>query len=216
MPKGEIEIVDPTAAERAAGRRAAESRATVPHLELGVEVEMSAALAYARDASVTTTAVLVWAVALALRDWPRANAAYRDGRFELYSSVNVGVVLGSLTPTLFDADRKNVAELDRELKELSARGERGELRPPEFSGATFTFADLGPQGVDQPSIVITPPQAGAAAAGAIRAAAVVRDGAIVHGEMMRFVLAADQRILFGGQATGFLSAIKQLLEVGSL
>ena len=212
MPKGEVEIVEPTAAERALGRRAAESRATVPHLELGVDVDMSAA----RAAYGPTTAVLVRAVALALRDHPRANAAYRDGRYELYSSVNVAVALGRATPTLFDADDKSVAVLDGELTDLAARAERGELRPPELSGATFTLADLGPLGIDQPSILITPPQAGAVAAGAVRAAALPRDGAIVPREMMRLVVVADQRILFGEQAAGFLGRIKQLLEVGSL
>jgi pyruvate dehydrogenase E2 component (dihydrolipoamide acetyltransferase) len=216
MPKGEIEGVEPTASERALGRRAAESRATVPHLELGVEVEMSAARALADAAGVSITAVLIRAVALALRDYPRANAAYRDGRFELYSNVNVGVVIGSVTPTLPDADTKTVAELDRELAEISARADRGELRPPELSGATFTLADLGPLGIDLPSVLITPPQAAAGAAGAIRAAAIVRDGAILHGEMMRFVVAADQRILFGEQAAGFVGRIKELLEVGNL
>jgi pyruvate dehydrogenase E2 component (dihydrolipoamide acetyltransferase) len=211
-----MEVIEPTAAERTAGRRAAESRATVPHLELGVDIEMSAAHAFARAEQVSTTAVLIRAVGLALREHPRANAAYRDGHFELYSSVNIAVVLRNATPTVFDADAKPVAELDHELIELSERAERRELRPPDMSGATFTLADLGPVGIDQPSIVITPPQAGAAAAGAIRAAAIARGGAIVHGEMMRFVLAADQRILFGEHATAFLGGIRQLLEVGSL
>jgi pyruvate dehydrogenase E2 component (dihydrolipoamide acetyltransferase) len=216
MPRGEVEIVEPTAGERALGRRAAESRATVPHLELGVDIEMSAALKLAAAQGISTTALLVRAVALALREHPRANAAYRDGHFELYSKINVGVALAGTTPTLFDADQKPVAELDRELAELSARSERGELRPPELSGATFTLADLGALEIDQPSLVITPPQAGGAAAGAIRAAAIPRDGAIVHAEMMRFVLVADQRILFAEQAAELLQRIKHLLEVGSL
>jgi pyruvate dehydrogenase E2 component (dihydrolipoamide acetyltransferase) len=216
VPRGDVKILEPTPAERALGRRAAESRATVPFLELGIDVEMSAALAAARAQQVSTTAMLVRAVAVALRAHPRVNAAYRDGRFELYPNINIAVVLGGAAPTLFDADVKEVSQLDRELSELSARAAGGALRPPELAGATFTFADLGALGIDQPSVLITPPQAAAAAAGAIRATAIARDGAIVHGEMTRFVLAADQRILFGEQVAAFLGQIKQLLEVGSL
>jgi pyruvate dehydrogenase E2 component (dihydrolipoamide acetyltransferase) len=216
LAKGEVELIEPTPAERTVGRRAAESRATVPHLELGVDVEMTAARGVARAEGVSMTAVLIRAVAIALRDHPRANAAYRDGHYELYSSVNIAVMLGKATPTLFDADTKTVTALEDELRELSARAERGELRPPDLSGATFTLADLGPAGIDHPSILITPPQAGAAAAGAIRAVAIVRDGAIVQGEIMRFVLASDLRILSGEQATTFLGRVKQLLEVGSV
>jgi pyruvate dehydrogenase E2 component (dihydrolipoamide acetyltransferase) len=220
MSKGEVEIVEPTAAERAVARRVAESRATVPDLEFGVEVSIDAALGLASAQDVTVRAVLLRACALALRQVPRANAAYRDGRFELYSNVNVGVVLaaseGPVTPTVFDADDKSLAELDGELAGLVERAARGELRPPELSGATFTLADLGEFGVDRPSIVITPPQAAAVAAGAIRAAAVVREGAIVLGRMMQLTVVADHRILYGAEAAQFVGRIKQLLEVGNL
>jgi pyruvate dehydrogenase E2 component (dihydrolipoamide acetyltransferase) len=216
MSRGESEIVEPTQVERALARRVAESRATVPDLELGVEVEMSASVALAQARGTGITAALLRACALALREHPRANAAYRDGRFELYSSINIGVVMPAATPTLFDAADKPLTDLDAELESLSERGERGELRPPELSGATFTLADLGRLGIDRPGIVITPPHAAAIAAGAIREAAVARQGAIVPGLMMQLTLAADQRILYGAHAARFLGRIKQLLEVGSL
>src|ERR1019366_2305460 len=86
--KGETTVLEPTRAERAIARRNAETRATVPDLELGTEVEIDPALA---AAGASLTAVLVRACALALRDHPRANAAYRDGHYELYSRVNVAV-----------------------------------------------------------------------------------------------------------------------------
>ncbi len=216
MSRGESEVLEPTPAERTLGRRVAESRATVPDLELGVEVEMSASVALAGAQGTDTTAVVLRACALALREHPRANAAYRDGRFELYPSINVGVLLPAATPTVFDAADKPLAGLDAELQALSERAERGELTPPELSGATFTFVDLGRLGIDRPGIVITPPHAAALAAGTVREAAVARQGAIVPGLMMQLTLAADQRILQGVQAARFLGRIKQLLEVGTL
>ena len=119
-------------------------------------------------------AVLARACALALRQVPRANGAYRDGRFELYSRVNVGVTVdtpeGYVAVTLFDADRKSAIELEAELERLSARARSGELTPPELSGATFTLTNLGRYGVAGATAVIVPPHAAALAAGAVRAA----------------------------------------------
>ncbi|HWE34272.1 MAG TPA: 2-oxo acid dehydrogenase subunit E2 [Solirubrobacteraceae bacterium] len=214
--KGEVEIVEPTAAERAHARRVAEARATVPDLELGVVVEMSAALALASEAQVSITVVLLRACALALAEHPRANGAYRDGRFELYSSVNIALALERSSPVILDAAETSLAELHGEIEQLTQRAERGELRPPELSGATFTFADLGALGVDRPSIVITPPQAAAVAAGTVRAVPTVSNGAIVPGHEMVLALSADGRILNGTQAGAFIASVKQLLEVSRL
>jgi pyruvate dehydrogenase E2 component (dihydrolipoamide acetyltransferase) len=213
--KGEVEIVEPTPAERALARRVAEARATVPDLELGVVVEMSAALSLASETRVSITAVVLRACALALAEHPRANAAYRDGRFELYSSVNIALALEHSSPVIFDAVDKSLAELSAEVSELTQRAERGELRPPELSGATFTYADQGALGIDRPSIVITPPQAAALAGGTVRAVPTVRDGAIVPGHEMVLALAADNRILNGTHAGAFIARVKQLLEVST-
>jgi pyruvate dehydrogenase E2 component (dihydrolipoyllysine-residue acetyltransferase) len=214
--KGEVEIVEPTAAERALSRRVAEARATVPDLEVGVVVEMSAALSLAAETRVSITAVVLRACALALSEHPRANAAYRDGRFELYSSVNIALALEHSSPVIFNAVDRSLAELSAEVGQLTQRAERGELRPPELSGATFTYADQGAVGIDRPSIVITPPQAAAVAAGTVRAVPTVRDGAIVPGHEMVLTLAADNRILNGTHTGAFIARVKQLLEVARL
>src|SRR5664279_3632091 len=107
--KGQTTIVEPSRAERSIARRTAEVRATVPDLELSAEVDASALLV-ATAAGASPAAVLVRACAQALRAHPRANAAYRDGRYELYSRVNVAVTVptedGWLSPTLLDADTK--------------------------------------------------------------------------------------------------------------
>lgn len=212
--KGSVQVVEPTQAERTVARRSAEARATVPDLELSVEVDMGARVGL----QVPSTAILVRAVALALREHPRANAAYRDGQFELYSRVNVGVTLpqvdGQVTATLFDADRKGLSELASEIDVLQRRA--AELTSPERSGATFTLIDLGMYGVSRASPIISAPQAAGLAAGEIRHAPVVRDAGVVPGEVMTLTLACDHRILYGAEAAGFLAHIRQLLEHGTL
>jgi pyruvate dehydrogenase E2 component (dihydrolipoamide acetyltransferase) len=213
VSRGEIEIVEPSAAERAVSRRVAESRATVPFLDLGVEIAMDRAVALAHDRQASTGAVALRTVALALREHPRANAAYRDAQFELYSRVNVAVVLGGNdAATVFDADTKSIEELNAEVAELAGRAERGELTSPERASATATFADLGPLGVDRPSIVPAGSQASAIAIGTILERPVLRDGAIVPGQTMQLTLACDHRILYGATAARFAARIKELLE----
>jgi pyruvate dehydrogenase E2 component (dihydrolipoamide acetyltransferase) len=218
--KGVTEVVEPDRGERLIGRRAAESRATIPDLELGAEVEITSALALAKRAGVSSAAVLVRACALALLDVPAANGSYRDGRIELHSRINVAVVVHDgrrqSGPTVLDANEKDLAQLDAELQALSQRARAGELTGPDLSGATFTVADLGPLGVDRPGIVIPGGQAAAVAAGTIREAPVVRDGAIVPGHVMALTLASDHRILYGAEAARFLARIKELLQEGNL
>ena len=113
---------------------------------------------------------------------PRANGAYRDGRFELYSRVNIGIVVADedayLIPTVFDADEKSLAELTTRSSALTAAARRGRAEPPAYAGATFTLSTSARSASPASTIVVSSPQAAALAAGAIRGAPVVRDGAI--------------------------------------
>lgn len=218
--RGETQTEEPTRAQRTIARRAAESRATVPDLESTVEVDMLAALSLQQARSCSMTAILVRACALALREVPRANGAYRDGRFELYSRVNVGLVVAGADalsiPVVFDADKKPLSELAEEVDRLADRAAAGALTPPELSGATFTLSDVGAYGIASASPVIVPPHAAAVATGAVRAVATVRDGVIAPGHTMTVTLAADHRILYGREAYRFLAAIKERLELGTV
>jgi pyruvate dehydrogenase E2 component (dihydrolipoamide acetyltransferase) len=221
--KGEITVQEPTRAERTIARRSAEARATVPDLELSTEVEVSSALALAEEIAGghfshrhIWTSVLVRACALVLRAHPLANAAYRDGHYELYSRVNVGVVLqtdeGFTTPTVLDADRKSLAQVSGELETLAFRAQAGELTPPELAGATCTLTDLSDFCVTRAGALLVPPHAVALAAGAVKRTPVVRNGAVVPGRVLSLTLACDGRILFGARAARVLDALTATLE----
>jgi pyruvate dehydrogenase E2 component (dihydrolipoamide acetyltransferase) len=214
--RGETRVEEPTRAQRTIARRAAESRATIPDIELAVEADMTAGAALARAHACSLLSLLISACALALREVPRANGAYRDGHFELYSRVNIGLVVASgdalSIPVVFDADHKPLAELAEEAERLMARAAGGELTPPELSGATFSLSDVGTHGIASASPVIVPPHAAAVAAGAVRDTARVKDGTIVPGQAMTLTLAADHRILYGELAFRFLTAIKRHAE----
>jgi pyruvate dehydrogenase E2 component (dihydrolipoamide acetyltransferase) len=218
--KGEPEIRSLSRAEEAIIRRSAETRATVPDLELGRQLDARALLELARDRDCSTTSVLVRACALALSEHPYANAAYRDGHYELYPRVNVAVTVQTartyVAPVVIDADKKPLDRLSAEIEGAVTRARTGELTPPELAGATFTLTDLGTLGVTQAGVLLTPPQAAAIAAGAITPAPVVRDGAVVASHTLSLTLAGDARIMFGARAASFLARIGELLERGRL
>jgi pyruvate dehydrogenase E2 component (dihydrolipoamide acetyltransferase) len=222
--KGRAHIEEPTRAERAVARRAAESRATVPVFELTVVVDMSAMVAARRELRTAAgagsipslTATVVRACALALGEHPRANGAYRDGHFELHARVNVGVTMMTsesfAVPTITDADTKTALEITDELRPLAASVRAGTITSPELAGATFTMSNLGALGVANFSPPVLPPQAAILAVGAVRAVPVVRDGDIVAGHEMNLTLTCDHRILYGTHAAEFLTRIRTLLE----
>ena len=223
--KGGVTTLEPSRAERLIARRAAESRATVPGFELTMVVDTSPILAARGDLRATTgpesvpslTAVIIKACGLALREHPRANASYRDGHFELYSRVNVGVAIAAgdsfIVPAITEADTKTALAIDAELRPLAARASAGTITPPELAGATFTVYNLGMLGVSTFNPPVVPPQAAILAAGAARQVPVVRDGDIVPGYEMTLTLACDHRILYGAHAAKFLARIRALLEL---
>jgi pyruvate dehydrogenase E2 component (dihydrolipoamide acetyltransferase) len=162
------------------------------------------------------TGLIARACALALREHPRANAGYRDGQFELYPRINLGLLMQSgddLEPaTVFDADARPLAELTEVIADLRARA--GSLTQPERSGATFTLTHHQETGVAWESPLVWTGQAAAVAAGAVREAAVVRGGEVAVGQQMTIRLACDHRILYGPPAARFLARSKELLEHG--
>lgn len=223
--KGKTSYEDLTKTQQVITRRMSESKATAPHFYLRASVDMSRAVAGRAllkeaagegDPVPSFNDMVVKACALALREHPRANGAYRDGRFELYSRVNVGVAVAAedtlVVPTLFDADRKGLRQIATESRALSKKVREGQITPPELSGATFTVSNLGMYGIDGFSAVINPPQAAILAVGAIEQRPVVRDGEIAAAHLMQIDLACDHRILYGAPAAEFLARVRALLE----
>ncbi len=224
--KGEVTYEELSKLQQVVARRMAESKATAPHFYLQAEIDMSAAvegrkhvkeLAGEGDVVPTFNDMVVKACALALREFPRANGAYRDGRFELYSRVNVGVAVAAddalVVPTIFDADKKGLREIATDTRALAGRVREGKITPPELSGGTFTVSNLGMFGITNFQAVINTPQAGILAVGALGPKPVVSDsGTVVVRQLMGVTLACDHRILYGADGARFLARIRALLE----
>ncbi len=214
--KGEITVLELERHERTHARRSAESRATVPTIEFSNIANVGNLLQREAEVGCGITACVVSAAAHALRAVPRVNGSYRDGRYELYSRVNVGVTLIGdglyATPTIFDADGKSPAELGVELAGFFTRAREAELHPSELTGATFTVVGSSEYDIVALTPLILPPQAGALAFGPVRDVPVVRDGEVVPGQTMQLSLAVDHRIVYGHHAAAFLGEVKAFLE----
>jgi pyruvate dehydrogenase E2 component (dihydrolipoamide acetyltransferase) len=218
--KGASTDVELTRAQQTTARRTAESKATIPHLTLQLDVDMEACLALqAQLQTVPHSDIVVKACALALREHPTANASYRDGRLQLHSRVNVGVTIATadslVVPTVFDADRKSLQEIARETQALAERVRAGTISPPELSGATFTVTDLGSYGVRSFAAIINPPQAGILSVGALEPRAVVHEGQVLARNFLTLTLSCDHRILYGADAAQLLARVRELLETPS-
>lgn len=219
--KGENEFVEYSRARQSMSRRIAESKATIPHIYLQVETDVSALLRRREEirqdgVAPTVNDLVIKATALALRGHPRVNSTYRDGGIELHSRINIGVAVdtpdGSLTPVITDADSKTLTEIATEIRTLSARARSGEITPPEQAGATFAISNLGMLGINSSEPVVNPGQAAKLAVGAVTARPVVRGGEVVPGEVMTLDLSCDHRVLHGGEAARFLTEVKANLE----
>ncbi|MDP9135729.1 MAG: 2-oxo acid dehydrogenase subunit E2, partial [Actinomycetota bacterium] len=222
--RGEVTHQDLTRLQKTVARRMAESKATAPDFVLTVEVDMEEAVALRKQLKVAAgedpapsfNDFVIKASALALRDFPRANGAYRDGKFELYGRVNVGVAVAGqdalVVPTVFDADTKSLGHIARESRAVAERVRAGAITPPELSSGTFTVSNLGMYGIKRFVAVINPPQAAILAVGTLEPRPVVRERKVEVRSMMELTLSCDHRILYGTDAAAFLARIREYLE----
>jgi pyruvate dehydrogenase E2 component (dihydrolipoamide acetyltransferase) len=221
--KGETTVVEISSTQKVIARRMAESKATVPDFQVRTEADVTDLLALraqmkaARDTAPSVNDFVVKACGLALREHPRANGAYRDGAFELYGRVNVGVAVAGegtlVVPTIFDADAQPVTAIARATRALAERVRGGTITPPELSGGTFTVSNLGMFGVTSFTAVVNPGQAAILAVGAaVERPALAADGTLTQRSLMELSLSCDHRILYGADAAQFLARVRALLE----
>jgi pyruvate dehydrogenase E2 component (dihydrolipoamide acetyltransferase) len=221
--KGEAEVVELTRLQQTVARRMAESKATAPDFSISLTVDMTQAVELRKrlkevaDPAPSFNDMVVKASAIALTEHPRVNGAYRDGKFELYEKVNIGIAVAALdalvVPTVFDADRKSLGQISRDARAAAEKVRERTITPPELSGATFTVSNLGMFGIEHFVAIINPPQASILTVGKLaKQPAVDESGRIVARDQMSLSLVCDHRILYGADGAQFLARVKALLE----
>jgi pyruvate dehydrogenase E2 component (dihydrolipoamide acetyltransferase) len=221
------EWLELTNIQRLTGQRLAESSQIVPQFSLEAGVDMSKALEFrqahlerivaASGERLSITTILVKVVAIALKEAPRANASFIDGRIKLHKSIHIGVAVGTedglIVPVIKDADQKTLLQISQEMVAIRHKAARMHFDPDDLSGGTFTISNLGMVGVDRFKALINPPQSAILAVGRISKIPVgLPDDSIALRPMMNLTLTIDHRTLDGYQAAKLLAELKKLLE----
>jgi len=206
-------------------RRLTESKQTVPHFYLTIDVDaepllaaraqMMAALEKQKE-KVSVNDLLIKACAVALRLVPECNASFMGDSIHYHQRVDISVAVavpdGLLTPVVRDADKKGVLQIAREVRELAGRAKEKKLKPEEMSDGTFSISNLGMFDIESFSAVINPPEGAILAVGTVRDEAVVRDGQLVAGKRLRLTLSCDHRVVDGAIGARWLQALRGVLE----
>ncbi|HNP84916.1 MAG TPA: dihydrolipoamide acetyltransferase family protein [Kouleothrix sp.] len=214
---------------RAIARAMNDAKPGIPHIYVTVEVDMGAAMKLrqqinesgAAAVKVSVNDLVVKAAAKALAKLPVVNTSFAttsEGQPGVvrHDQVNVSVAValddGLIAPVIKDADKKSIGTIAAEVKDMAGRAREGKIKQNELEGATFQVTNLGMYGVVEFGSIITVPQVASLAVGAVRQVPVVRDGAIVVGEVMNVTLSADHRIVDGAVAAQYLAELRKLLE----
>ena len=212
-----------TAMRRVIARRLTESKQTIPHFYLTVDCEIDELLRFRAELNAKSEAYrisvndfVIRAAALALRQVPAANASWSDEAILLWDSIDIAVAValedGLITPIVKSADRKGLATIASETKDLAERARAGKLKLEEFQGGTFSISNLGMFGVRDFAAVINPPHGGILAVGAGEQRPVVKNGALAIATVMSCTLACDHRVVDGAVGARFLAAFKKFVE----
>lgn len=227
------EIVSLSNMRRTIARRLVESKTTIPHYQVTVEVAMDALVDLRKQLNeqlesqgvkLSVNDFLVRACALAMHKHPYVNSRWvgipGSENIELLANVNVGIAIaldeskggGLVVATLRDADQIGLRQISAQSKAISDKARTKGLTIEEMADATFTISNLGMFGVDHFTAIINPPNVAILAVGAAIQKPVVRNDQIVPGWVMSMTMSSDHRVVDGAMAAAYLNSVKALLE----
>lgn len=203
-------------------KRLSESLFTAPHFYLTIQVDMDSAMAARTKINevapikVSFNDIVIKAVAVALKQHPNVNSSWLGDKIRYNEHVNVGVAIavdeGLLVPVVRFADGKTLSHISAEVKDYAQRAKAKKLQPKDWEGSTFTVSNLGMFGIDQFTAIINSPDSCILAVGGIQQVPVVKNGAVIPGNIMKLTLSCDHRVVDGATGAAFLQTVKSLLE----
>jgi pyruvate dehydrogenase E2 component (dihydrolipoamide acetyltransferase) len=203
-------------------KRLAESKFSAPHfyvtmmIDMDKAVEGRAKLNEGGKIKISFNDLVLKACAVALRQHPAVNSSWLGDKIRVNHHINIGVAVavedGLLVPVVRFADMKSLTQIGKEVKDLAQKAKDKKLQPSEWEGNTFTISNLGMFGVDEFTAIINPPDACILAVGGISQVPVVKNGAVVPGNIMKVTLSCDHRVVDGATGAAFLQTLKSLLE----
>lgn len=227
------EIVSLSNMRRTIARRLVESKTTIPHYQVTIEVAMDALVDLRKQLNeqletqgvkLSVNDFLVRACALAMHKHPYVNSRWVGNpgseNIELLANVNVGIAIaldeskggGLVVATLRDADQIGLRQISAQSRALADKARTKGLTIEEMADATFTISNLGMYGVDHFTAIINPPNVAILAVGAAIQKPVVRGDQVVPGWVMSMTMSSDHRVVDGAMAAAYLNSVKTLLE----
>ncbi len=209
---------------RTIAQRLGESKRDIPHFYLAADCRIDALLEARRqlndtlegDYKVSVNDFVVRAAAVALRLVPAANVSFDTDALIHHGTVDVAVAVategGLITPIVRNADRKGLADISAEVRDLATRARAGRLSPKEYSGGSFSVSNLGMYGIDSVYAIVNPPHAGILGVGQGEPRPVVEGGTVVPATVMTCTLSADHRAIDGAVGAEWLATFKRLIE----
>ena len=193
-----------------------------PHFYLTMSIDMDSAM-QARtkinefaSVKISFNDLVLKAVAVALKQHPNVNSSWLGDKIRYNEHINIGVAVavedGLLVPVVRFADGKSLSQISAEVKDFAQRAKTKKLQPSDWEGSTFTISNLGMFGIDEFTAIINPPDACILAVGGIQQVPVVKNGAVVPGNVMKVTLSCDHRVVDGATGSAFLQTLKALLE----
>jgi len=223
-PAGQVsyEEVPVSQMRKVIARRLAESMFTAPHFYVTMTVDMDkviesrARMNEVSPVKISFNDIVLKAVAVALKQHPAINSSWLGDKIRINHHVNIGVAVaiedGLLVPVVRFADTKSLSQISAEVKDLAQRAKNKKLQPADWEGSTFTISNMGMFGVDEFTAIINPPDACILAISSIQPVPVVKNGAVVPGNIMKLTLSCDHRVVDGATGSAFLQTVKNLLE----
>ena len=203
-------------------RRLAESKFSAPHFYLTMEINMDKAVEARKSINevspvkISFNDMIIKAAAAALRQNPDVNVSWLGDKMRKNHHIHIGVAVavkdGLLVPVIRFADNKSLSHIAVEVKELAQKAHDKKLQPSEWEGSTFSISNLGMFGIEDFTAIINPPDACIMAVGAIKETAIVKNGQLVPGNVMKVTLSCDHRAVDGAVGSAFLKTFKSLLE----
>ncbi|MGZ3753744.1 MAG: 2-oxo acid dehydrogenase subunit E2 [Mucilaginibacter sp.] len=207
---------------KAISRRLSESLFTAPHFYVTMSIDMDQAIAArakindVAPVKISFNDFVLKACAVALRQHPVINSSFQGDKIRFNEHVHIGVAVavdeGLLVPVIKFADGKTLSHISAEVKDFAQKSKAKKLQPNEMEGSTFTISNLGMFGVDEFTAIINTPNACILAVSGIQAVPVVKNGAVVPGNIMKVTLSCDHRVVDGASGAAFLQTLKSLLE----
>jgi pyruvate dehydrogenase E2 component (dihydrolipoamide acetyltransferase) len=203
-------------------RRLSESKFSAPHFYLTMEINMDKAVEARKSINelspvkVSFNDIVIKAVAAALRQHPDVNVSWLGDKMRKNHHIHIGVAVavkdGLVVPVVRFADNKSLSHIAAEVKDLAQKAHDKKLQPSDWEGSTFTISNLGMFGIEEFTAIINPPDACILAVGGIKETAIVKNGQVVPGNVMKVTLSCDHRAVDGAVGSAFLKTLKGLLE----